>query len=290
MSEDQSNNAGKKLCTGAQNQTSLVDEYAKRIRAAQRQTTGSILAECGHYASADNALDDDAKRKLIEELGIDRTGFVKRVQVGKHDRLNDPAIRASLPPHLTTLYDLSCLDDDKLTEAISANIVHPSMRRRDLTTWVKGRRGKDEGPTSVADKAPYAMIYLPTDISTDDARLFQDELRDLCNNCGVAIRFPECEAEDRETQRINLKIDAYLRREGRKKIREIKHRRTGEKPRGTAKKTSAQSAWPYTSEQIAINATADLHRVEAVFNLLDAHDEFQEMLRGAYRSVRARRR
>ena len=257
-----------KVCAGAQNQAQLVDEYAGRIRATRRTTTASILEECELCAHAEEALDDTHKRKLLEQISTDRTGFVKRVKVGRDDRLKAPTIRPLLPPHPTILYDLTLLDDGELSEAVSAKVLHADMKRDDLRVWIRNCRGSDQGRALAANVSPYVKIYLPIGMPTDDVEEFHEELTRLSDQYGVQAIFPAFAADERKNEQMNWRIDAYLRKRGRKRLGELRRQRLSGRPREINKSVWVRQKWPYSADQIAISAAADLDIIQEVLTLL----------------------
>ncbi len=115
------------LCAGAQNPIRLAEGqnhnptvagYVELISAERQNSAASALRLCRHYADADRDLDNMQKKQLIEALGIDRSGYERRVKVGQDQRLYDPRILARLPNSYTTLHKLAGLDHAEFEQAL----------------------------------------------------------------------------------------------------------------------------------------------------------------------------
>lgn len=224
---------------------------------------------------------------------IDRSGLERRVKVGRDLRLYDPKIRQRLPAHHTTLHQLACLDDDALSEALASGIVHPEMTRAALAAWIKGRRQDNQGnDRNVGSMSPeiHITIRLPSGTTAAARHELYEALIGECKSVGAEITIPEIDDEfdaaDRETERTMRRVDAFLRRAGRKLIREMKRQRLKGRPRNTTKADWQQQNWPYPAEEIEIGRAADLARVREVLHRLDMADEFAKALAEAYRQVR----
>jgi hypothetical protein len=286
---------GNKMYAGAQDQDRLERKYVDLIMAEQRKSAESVLATCGHYADADRQLDQLRKKKLISDLRIDRSGYERRVLVGKDRRLQK--IPQFLPPHHTTLYELAHFSDSELAEAVESKIIHPAVTRSRLKAWIETRREPhrvdDHRSNAASNAVRNPSLYIPPDMADDIREQFEEALKDLCESFGVDVVFPkyeaECRAEDRETERFNRRIDALLRLAGRKVVLETEKQRLEDRPADTTKDDWRRQRWPYTPEDIAIGRGADLFRVREVLDRIGMGDAFGTIQEDAYRRVRQER-
>jgi hypothetical protein len=132
--------AFRELFTG-ENEPQTVAEYRSQICADWHNTTSSILAVARLCARAKLRLSGGDKRTLIAELPFGGSAFSKLAAVGADPRLYDPAIVTLLPPHYSTLYEVSRWDNEKFHAAVAAKTINRRAKRGDLIQRRKGRAG-----------------------------------------------------------------------------------------------------------------------------------------------------
>jgi hypothetical protein len=127
----------REIFTG-ENEPQTVAEFRSQICAHWHNTTCSILAAARQCARAKVRLSGGDKRTLIAQLPFSGSTFSKLAAVGADPRLYDPAIVTLLPPHYSTLYEVSRWDNKQFHAAVAAQTINPRAKRNDLT---KRRRG-----------------------------------------------------------------------------------------------------------------------------------------------------
>jgi len=269
------------LCPGAQ--PLLVTEYAERITGAWHNSVDSVFEMSRLCAEADQRLDDDDKKELIARLPFDRTRFVKLAKIGRDQRLQDPQIRSLLPNHHTMLYELAGLTDDELRAAVETKIVHPEMKRAELTSWVKTRRGHGGGGDNknaegALPKGIHLAIRLPPNMPDDAVERFGGELLTLCEAHGVDIVYPRSKAlaNRREENRRHRRYSDHLVREARKIVSEMKRRQLKGRPRHISSEDWRRTRWPYAPEETRIDG-ADEEQIRYVLEIIGRGDEFDRI-------------
>ena len=283
------------MCAGAQNQNRSAQDYVQLITSAWFRSLDSIFEVCQLCAEADENLDGAERQAMVASLPFDRTQFVKLAKIGCTLRLRDPKILPLLPPHHTILYELAGLNDEELTAAAESGIVHPKMSRRSLIGWINARRRRDQSGDYQPDTRPEPVFAVLRgrfeDVSDEAGRQFNEELESLCDSFGVHVAFPQAEAEieveDRETNRTNRRIDAFLRRAARKMIRQAKQSALKGKPRHMSNDEWLKQQSAYSTHEIEIGPTADLPHIRNVYHRLGKDEEFEATLAAAYVRVRA---
>jgi len=177
-------------CPGAQQPLS-VEQYLEHITGAWHETVEGIFKQARICAHADENLDDCRREELIERLPFERTRFVKLAKIGRDQRLQDPRMLPLLPDHHTILYEVSGLNDEELTSAVAAKILHPNMSRKKFIDWKRTHRGQGRADEQNADialskRGPSATLLLQ-DMREDDVKKFKQELVTLCEAYGVGI-------------------------------------------------------------------------------------------------------
>jgi hypothetical protein len=288
-----------RLFTGAQNKTSstaLIDlsgaapgasaeAYAARIKPAWYKQVDSIIEICKICAEANARLKSSEKKHLYSLLPFGRPTFAKLAGVGADARLQSPDILPFLPSSISTMYELAKLDDNDLLAAKKATVVRPDLTRQELMRWINTRRNPGKGHTKKANPAPYAIVRLPEDLSEDDRSVINAELESL-EELGADVTYREDQEDERNYKRWERRVDARMRSEVSKKLREMKRLQLKGKPRGISRKDWEQQKWPYEPEDIAIDRTAGQDRVRQVLTNVGRGDDFEESLAAAEQHVR----
>jgi hypothetical protein len=273
------------LCPGAQ--AFSVNEHAERITVAWNKSVHNIFEVARHCAYAQETLTREERKELIERLPFDRSRFDKLAKIGNDTRLQDSKILPLLSPHHTILADLTNLSDYELAVAVEAKVVHPKMKRRELTTWVRTRRGQrpELDPNVTFPKGIHAGLRLPANMSEDAIERFEGALLGLCEGHGVEIVHP--------TKRLNANkhaqfkqfknIDSYMHREARKVIREMKRRALRGRPRHITPAHWQQMKWPFAEDETRIDDADDHDQIEWVLGFVGRADEFERIRAEAFR-------
>jgi hypothetical protein len=261
----------------------LVSEYAERITGAWHKSVDSVFEMSRLCAEADQRLNDDDKKELIARLPFDRTRFVKLAKVGRDERLNDPQIRPLLPPHHTILHEVAGLTDDELRAAVETKIVHPEMKRAELTTWVKTRRGHggggdDKNAETALPKGIHSAIRLPPNMPDDAVERFEEELLTLCERHGVDIVYARTRtrADQRERNRRYRNYEKCMIGEARKIVREMKTRQLKGRRRHISSEHWQRTRWPYAPEETRIDG-ADEEQIRYALEIIGRGDEFDRI-------------
>jgi hypothetical protein len=183
----------------ADGQDETINEHARQItnawndeQQARHQTLDGIFRQAKLCTAAYPELPGEEKQELVEQLPFDVIRFMKLVMVGRDERLQRAEVRALLPPHHNTLFELAKLSDDELEQAMAAKVVHPEMRRAQLTAWLNSRgdkgRNEDQGDVIALPNGIHWAIRFPADKPNDDLVDFDQRLQEFCAEHGA----PSC--------------------------------------------------------------------------------------------------
>jgi hypothetical protein len=124
-----------------------IEEYRQRIWSSCKKTVEDLLdlgAVCRD--AADGLSNPEIETLLQSDMPFNESTFWKYVKIGRDQRL--PGIAASLPPRLTTIYEMTHLTDEQFEEAVALQKIHPKVRREDVAALRKpsgsGAGGKDD--------------------------------------------------------------------------------------------------------------------------------------------------
>lgn len=125
--------------------------YVQRIQIQLNKTLqgfieiGKILAEAEEKLGRKSWLD-----MVNYDLPFSRRTAEKLVKIAEDKRITNPAYMQALPPHWTSLHELTFLDDDQFDDAIKNGSIHPDVERKDITAL----KTKQQPKTGTKQKAP----------------------------------------------------------------------------------------------------------------------------------------
>lgn len=112
-----------------------VSSYGNRIGASWRRVVQDVMEVARLCAEASARLTAAQKSELMAHLPFRRATFSKLAQIGADSRLNAPEIQRLLPPHYTTMYAVTLLNDEELIQAFAEKVLHPDLKRVELQKW-----------------------------------------------------------------------------------------------------------------------------------------------------------
>ena len=110
---------------------------------------------------------------VSEELPFTRRTAEKLVKIASDARITDPKIRGRLPPHWTSLHELTQLTDAEFANALVENKIRPEMERREISLLrhqpVKiSKKNQASSQRRQAHAAPISQLAMTATIVSDD--------------------------------------------------------------------------------------------------------------------------
>jgi hypothetical protein len=137
------------------------DEWAAMVRRDLAKTVSGIVAAGRHLAEwkADTTHGDFLA--LVEETTTLTPRTVQMLmRIGRHPVIRKAQHASLLPPHWTTLYELSRMDEQQLGQAIGDDRITPELQRKDAKAIVRQYRDEiDDAATQPSE---------PTEINGSD--------------------------------------------------------------------------------------------------------------------------
>jgi hypothetical protein len=121
-----------------------VAQYANSIGECWYRGLTAMMEVARLCANASKRLTAAKKSELITKLPFGQVTFSKLVHIGTDTRLHTPDVRRLLPPHYTTIYAVTLLEDHELKAAITERVISPEMKRAGLQRWLNSRREEPE--------------------------------------------------------------------------------------------------------------------------------------------------
>ena len=174
-----------------------VMKYAKKITDAWQKAVDGILSVAQLLNDAENNLNPAEQMDLYDELPFSKSTADKLISIGNDKRLNNPTYRKYLPPHWTTLYEMTQLDDKTFTEGISGGLINPSVERRHilellglvLTNPQIAVKKTQQTIHSTQHTAKLATISIPQGFDISKVGEFQRDIEKLVLKYSGEIKF-----------------------------------------------------------------------------------------------------
>ena len=117
-----------------------IAKYVDAISGNWRRGVEAFLEIARLCAEAEERLDTAQQAELKAKLPFGATTFSKFRQIGLDARLRKPEVQLLLPAAYTTIYAITCLNDEDLNVAITEKIINPDVKRENLEKWRKERQ------------------------------------------------------------------------------------------------------------------------------------------------------
>jgi hypothetical protein len=116
---------------------SPVAHYVSEIRGNWDRGVDAFMNISRLCAQANVQLTTAEKSALMDKLPFGEATFSKFAGIGSDRRLHTPEIQQLLPPHYTTVYEVSRLSSEQLSLAVANKVLHPDMKRAELQKWLR---------------------------------------------------------------------------------------------------------------------------------------------------------
>ncbi|MER2218887.1 DUF3102 domain-containing protein [Methylobacterium brachiatum] len=197
-------------------------DYVARISAQLEKTIKGFVEIGKLLAEAQETLGRKAWLTMVtDELPFTRRTAEKLIKIASDTRLTKPEYLPKLPPHWTSLHELTLLNDEQLEYGFSEKIISPDAERKQITAlkeWQPSahlsRRRAPAQPRSSEATAPVLVscvserpdsklspaatalseftvsLALPPHVPLRDARRLFEEVLTLCERHSASLEIP----------------------------------------------------------------------------------------------------
>jgi hypothetical protein len=160
--------ANDNLSHGKISDPDAVTKYADAISGNWQHGVEAFLEIARLCAEAEERLDPAQQAELKAKLPFGAATFSKFRQIGLDARLRKPEIQVLLPAAYTTIYAITCLNDEDLNVAITEKIINPDVKREKLEKWrVERQEARQQKPSAPRDAA--AAAANPVSLTVDSS-------------------------------------------------------------------------------------------------------------------------
>lgn len=148
----------------AMNELVVKSDYVDAIQNEWRNALSSILEVGNLLRLAADALGKREFHNMLSELPFSRRTAEKLMAISKDKRISNKKYANTLPPHWTTLYEITYLDDDTFKYGIEYGIITSDSDRADIVQLKKSQAPKPRTTTPIpqtdeTERYRVAMVY-----------------------------------------------------------------------------------------------------------------------------------
>jgi hypothetical protein len=170
-------------------------DYAEKIQGAWQQASRSILEVAELLCDAEDNLLEYEWEDLVEELPFSGTTTEKLIAIGRSSQLVDTDNQKYLPPHWTSLYELSLLSEEAFKNGVDEGLIYSGAIREDITEYRKRYDTNSESASKATkarsqeriETARVATLSVKRGFDLDRLPALQSDIEALDKKYGVVI-------------------------------------------------------------------------------------------------------
>ena len=109
---------------------SVIDSYVQRISDSWRESVEKILQTSQILVLSEKELSDIDFLDMVGQLPMSQSTVSKLLLIGKNNYL--PQKVTSLPPHWTTIYEISTMSNDDIDKGVDEGFINPSSTKKEI--------------------------------------------------------------------------------------------------------------------------------------------------------------
>ena len=170
-----------------------VNQYIVKIQTAWTKSVESILETARLLKQAKDDLSEIDYFDLSNNLPFSPSTIEKLISISNNKQINNPSNLESLPPHWTTLYELSLLPENVVKDELKTGNINPDVSRSyvsDIKNTTKNSKSSQSISKSVEPpQAKLASVLLPKGFDINKVEELQKNLEIFCKKNGVIVSF-----------------------------------------------------------------------------------------------------
>ncbi len=170
-----------------------IGKYKKKIETAWNKCAESILQVCNELNDAKENLEKDVFERLLKQLPFGKRTAERLLSIGRNDLISTH-IKA-MPPSWGTLYEISTLENEELEQAVTTNIINPTVTKASINKFKKELLLQDSGSNannssvSVPEPDPYEGMVKAVVVYCNDDEIIslKEKLSEMNSIQGVKL-------------------------------------------------------------------------------------------------------
>jgi len=164
----------------------IVQDYVSRISDKWRNSVQSIIETGQLLLESYQNLSPKEFQTMTDELPMSFTTVQKLITIGQNNYLSKQVNH--LPPHWTTIYEISTLEKDVIKDGISSGFIHPSSTSKDIKTFLSSPE-QTTTSTETKEKTRLGSVEITESFDLEDIDSLESDLRKLESKYGISFRY-----------------------------------------------------------------------------------------------------
>jgi len=169
----------------------IIHSYVQRISDSWRESVEKILQTSQILVESEKELSDIDFLDMIEQLPMSQSTVSKLLLIGKNNYL--PKKVNYLPPHWTTIYEISTMSNGDIDKGVEEGFINPSSTKKEIDKFrsqleVIGEVIEGEVSEVTSDEPTFGKITVTNDFDLEKIEDLRKDLKRLEKKYGITFQ------------------------------------------------------------------------------------------------------
>jgi len=171
--------------------SNLIQSFVQRITDSWRESVEKILQTSQILVESESELSDLDFLNMVGQLPMSQSTVSKLLMIGKNNYL--PNVVKSLPPHWTTIYEVSTMSDGDIDRGVDEGFINPSSTKKEIDKFrssmeVVGEVIEGEVDEVTSEEPTFGKITVTTKFDLDKIDNLRKDLSKLEKKYGITFQ------------------------------------------------------------------------------------------------------
>lgn len=168
--------------------SNIVQSYVERITDSWRESVEKILQTSQILVESESNLSDLDFLNMVGQLPMSQSTVSKLLMIGKNNYL--PKVVKSLPPHWTTIYEVSTMSNGDIDRGVDEGFINPSSTKKEIDKFrssmeVVGEVIEGEVDEVTSEEPTFGRITVTTNFDLEKIDDLRKDLSKLEKKYGI---------------------------------------------------------------------------------------------------------
>jgi len=194
--------------------SNIVQSFVDRISESWRESVKKILETSQILVESENQLNEIEFMDMVSQLPMSQSTISKLLMIGKNNYL--PQQTKYLPPHWTTIYEISTLDNNQIDKGIEEGFINPSSIKKDIDKFkvihIEENNNKDDEILNEQSEPIIGSISIPFDWDLEQLNDVEKDISKLEKKYGIKFKTDTSKSGLLGIRRklLSMKMDKWL--------------------------------------------------------------------------------
>lgn len=171
--------------------SNLIQSFVQRISDSWRESVEKILQTSQILVESEKELSDIDFLDMIGQLPMSQSTVSKLLLIGKNNYL--PKKVSYLPPHWTTIYEISTMSNGDIDKGVEEGFINPSSTKKEIDKFrsqleVVGEVIEGEVSEVTSDEPTFGKITVTNDFDLEKIEELRKDLKRLEKKYGITFQ------------------------------------------------------------------------------------------------------